>query len=63
MGLTVSQVLCALVDLEPLFAVLEHLRHERQALQATVFVKRAQNLFLTADFHLIASGKLCHLCT
>ena len=53
----VAGLVRALVDLEPLSAVLEHLRHERQALHATAFVKRAQNLFLTADFHPIASAK------
>jgi hypothetical protein len=58
----VAGLVRALVDLKPLSAVLEHLRHERQALHATAFVKRAQNLFFTADFHPIASAKLCHLC-
>jgi len=39
-----------LVNAKTLTAIFEHLRHERQTLQLSIFVERSQDLFLGSDF-------------
>ena len=46
-----------LVNSEPLTAVLKHLRHEWQSVQAAIFVKCTEDLFLASDFHPITGSK------
>lgn len=57
----VAGLMRALVDLEPLSTVFEHLRHEGQSLLAARFIKRKQNLIFATDLNPIATAKLCHL--
>jgi hypothetical protein len=44
------------VDLKTLTAPIEHLRHERHSVEATVAVEGRQDLFFAANFYPIASG-------
>ena len=46
----------ALVDLKLLTTPLEHLRHERQSVEATIHVECRQDFFLAANFDPIASA-------
>jgi hypothetical protein len=45
------------VDSESLTAILKHLRHEWQTLQAAILVKGAENLFFASDLHPITGAK------
>jgi len=46
----IAGLVSSLVNLKPLTAPFEHLRHERQSLEAAVLVDRCENLVLTSDF-------------
>ena len=50
----VAGLMRALVDLEALAAIAEHLRHEGQILEPAVLVERPQDLFLAQDLHPLA---------
>src|SRR5262245_27755824 len=51
----VAGLVRALENLEALTAVLEHLRHERQALQSPGLVQRAENFLLASHLDPIAN--------
>lgn len=56
----VARLVSPLVDFESLAAVLEHLGHKRQAVQAPLVVKCAEDFLFTPNFDPItASG--CHI--
>ena len=52
----VAGLVRTLVNPKRLSAILKHLRHERQVLELSVFVQRAQNFFLASYFYEIASS-------
>jgi hypothetical protein len=47
----VTGLMRAPVNLKPLSAILKHLWHEWEALQAASFVERPQDLFFASDLH------------
>jgi hypothetical protein len=53
----VAGLVRALVDLKALTAVLKHLRHERQPLQAAILVKRAEDLLFASNLHPITRSE------
>jgi hypothetical protein len=54
----VARFVRSFVDSESLAAILKHLRHEWQSVQATIFVKGLQDFLLASNLHPIPGSKL-----